>query len=130
VECAVPTLGLQWNVPYLHKVYSGKCRTYARSTVESAVPTQGLQWKVQYLHKVYSGKFSTYTRSTLERAVPTQVQRESSVCDRRRRVVLNISQTTFLTQTDVFLKEWFTFLSYLFRTLSLAPKSTSLKEAC
>ena len=42
-----------------------------------------------------------YTSFTLERSVSTQVQRESSVCDRRRRVVLNISQTTVHTQTDV-----------------------------
>jgi len=54
------------------------------------------------VHRSSSGKCGTYTSFTLEGAVGTQVQRESSVCDRRRRVVLNISQTTVHKQTDVF----------------------------
>jgi hypothetical protein len=65
-------------VPYVHKVYTGKCRTYTCRTytiftLESAVHTQGLHWKVPYVHKVYTGKCRTYTGFTLESAVGTQV---------------------------------------------------------
>ena len=116
---------------YVHNFYFVKCRTYTRSTLESAVRTQGLQWKVPYVRKVYFGKCLTYTRFTLESAVRKQCQREFFVCDRCHRVVLNISQTTVHTQTDVVvLKVWFTFLAYLFRTCRLLPRSTYLKEVC
>ena len=105
VESAVRTQGINWKVPYAHKLYSGKCRTY----IVLQLKVSYVHLKVPYVHKVYSGKCRTYTRSTpendvrtLESAVRTQVQRESSVCDRRRRVVLNSSQTAVRTQTDVF----------------------------
>jgi hypothetical protein len=69
--------------------------------VKSAVRTQSLHWNVPYVHKNYSGKYRTHTKSTVENAVLTQGQHESSVCDGRRRVVLNISPTTILTETDI-----------------------------
>ena len=70
MEIAVGTQGLQWKVPFLHEVYSGKCRTYTVFTVESAVRTQCLQWKVPFLHEVYSGKCRFYMRSAVESADP------------------------------------------------------------
>ena len=39
VEIAVHTQYLQWKMPFLHEVYSGKCRSYMRSTVENSVST-------------------------------------------------------------------------------------------
>jgi hypothetical protein len=68
-------------MPYIHKFYTGTCRTYTRCRVESAVRTQGLHQNVSYvlllnvsyIHKVYSGTCFTNISSTLERAVRTQV---------------------------------------------------------